>query len=134
MCTANICRSPMAQAVFNALAEDEGPPSGPKGAGTAAIEGTPIAPNAVAVLKEVGICHASHSARRVREAMIKDADLVLPMTPQIAPLSSGWGAIRREGLCLAGVHDERPRGGDPGPLRAHSLATYRSTCVSSTST
>ena len=55
VCTANVCRSPMAQAIFNALAEDSGLPFRAESAGTAALEGALMAPNAVAVLEEAGV-------------------------------------------------------------------------------
>lgn len=84
VCVANICRSPMAQAVFDALAEDEDLPFRAESAGTAAVEGRPMAPNTVAVLEEVGISPGPHRARQVSEAMVDGAELVLAMTPQIA--------------------------------------------------
>ena len=82
VCTANVCRSPMAQAVFDALAEDGNLPFQASSAGTAALEGRPMAPNAVEALEEVGIYPGVHRARRVREAMVEGAELVLAMTPQ----------------------------------------------------
>ncbi len=84
VCTANICRSPMAQTIFNALAEDGDLPFRAESAGTAALEGRTIAPNAVAALEEVGIYPGPHRARRVCAAMVEEAELVLAMTPQHA--------------------------------------------------
>ena len=84
VCTANVCRSPIAQAIFNALAADEGLPFRAESAGTAALEGEPMAPNAVAVLKEVGIYPGAHRARQVSEAMLEEAVLVLAMSPRHA--------------------------------------------------
>src|SRR5215217_9790201 len=84
VCTANICRSPMAQAIFDVLAEDNDLLFRAESAGTAALEGRPITPNAVAALEEVGIYPGSHSSRRVNEAMVKEAELVLALTPQHA--------------------------------------------------
>ena len=84
VCTANVCRSPMAQAIFNALAEDEGLPFRAESAGTAALEGEPMAPNAVAVLEEAGIYPGAHHARQVSGAMLEEAALVLAMSPRHA--------------------------------------------------
>lgn len=84
ICTANICRSPMAQELFNALAEDRGLPFRAKSAGTAALEGRPMAENGLVALEEVGIYPGRHHARRVSAAMVDDAELVLAMTPQHA--------------------------------------------------
>jgi hypothetical protein len=54
VCTANTCRSPMAAALFNAPAEDRSLPFRAESAGTAALEGTPMAENTLAALEEVG--------------------------------------------------------------------------------
>ena len=85
VCTANVCRSPMAQELFNALAHDGALPFRAESAGTAALEGRPMAENALAALEEAGIYpEAAHSARRVSAAMIGDSELVLAMTPEHA--------------------------------------------------
>jgi protein-tyrosine phosphatase len=82
VCTANICRSPMAAAMFNALAEDGGLPFQAESAGTAALEGRPMAENSLAALEEAGFYPEPHRARRVSKAMMEEAELVLAMTPQ----------------------------------------------------
>jgi protein-tyrosine-phosphatase len=74
----------MAQAIFDALSEDNDLPFRAESAGTAALEGRPITPNAMAALEEVGIYPGSHKARRVSEAMVGTAEVVLAMTPQHA--------------------------------------------------
>jgi protein-tyrosine phosphatase len=84
VCTANICRSPMAAALFNALAEDGALPFRAESAGTAALEDSPMAENSLAALEEAGFYPEPHRARRVSEAMIEEAELVLAMTPQHA--------------------------------------------------
>ena len=53
--TANTYRSPMAQVIFDTLAEDEGLRFQAESAGTEALEGTAIAENAAAALEETGI-------------------------------------------------------------------------------
>ena len=111
VCTANVCRSPMAQELFNALAHDGALPFRAESAGTAALEGRPMAQNALAALKEAGIYpEETHSTRRVSASMIEGAELVLAMTPQHA------ATLRRIG-------------GDPpgGPPRGiHVLPEYAS--------
>jgi len=84
VCTANVCRSPMAEAIFNALASDAGMPYGARSAGTAALVDEPMAPHAKEVLGEVGVYPGEHRARQVDAAMMQGADLVLTMTPQQA--------------------------------------------------
>ena len=85
VCRANVCRSPMAEAIFNALAADAGVAYEARSAGVAALVGEPIAPYAGAVLEEAGIYYADgHRARQVDEAMLEEAALVLAMTPRHA--------------------------------------------------
>jgi protein-tyrosine phosphatase len=126
VCTANICRSPMAQAIFDALAEDNGLPFRSESAGTAALEGRPIAPNAMAALEEVGIYPGSHRARRVSGAMVGAAEVVLAMTPQHASTLRRLGTNTAGGIHVLseyamGVGDE----GIPDPYGL-TLAAYRS--------
>ena len=82
VCTANVCRSPMAESIFNALAEEGGLPYRAASAGVAALKGEDITPNARAALEEVGIYAPTHRARQVDEAMLREADLVLVMGPR----------------------------------------------------
>ncbi len=127
VCTANICRSPMAQAIFNALAEDGDLPFQAESAGTSALKGKTIAPNAVAALEEAGIYPGPHRARQVGEAMIEGAELVLAMTPQHAATLRQIG-----GNPAGGIHalPEYAMGfTDQGIADPHGLtmSAYRST-------
>jgi protein-tyrosine phosphatase len=127
VCTANICRSPMAQAIFDVLAEDNDLPFRAESAGIAALDGTPIAPNAVAVLEEVGIYPALHSARRVREAMVEEAELVLAMTPQHAATLRRLGNNPARGIHVLPEYAMSVQGeGIPDPYGL-TMAAYRST-------
>src|SRR5918998_3319001 len=82
VCTANICRSPMAEAMFNALAEDKGLPFRAESAGVRALVDEEIAPDSRAALDEVGIYSEGHHARQVSEKMLEEAELVLVMGPR----------------------------------------------------
>lgn len=82
VCTANVCRSPMAAAIFNALAEDRGLSHRAESAGVAALTDQPLDRYASAALEEIGIPTESHHARQVSREMIEEADLVLAMNPQ----------------------------------------------------
>jgi protein-tyrosine phosphatase len=127
VCTANICRSPMAHTIFDALAEDEGLPFRAESAGTAALEGRPIAPNAVAALEEVGIYPRPHSARRVNEAMVEEAELVLAMTPQHAAALRRLGNNPAGGIYALPEYTMGVQGeGIPDPYGL-TMAAYRST-------
>jgi protein-tyrosine phosphatase len=52
VCTANVCRSPMAEAIFDSLASEADLPWKARSAGVAALVGEPIAPRAEAVPRE----------------------------------------------------------------------------------
>lgn len=82
VCTANICRSPMAEMMFNALAEDAELPLRAESAGVSALEGENMAPNVREVLEELGIRAAVHRARQISEKMVEGADLILTMNTQ----------------------------------------------------
>lgn len=92
VCRANVCRSPMAEAIFNAQAEDGELPLRAASAGVAALVGEDMAPNSRAALEEVGIYAGGHRARQVGEAMLGEATLVLAMSPrQVATLRRCFG-------------------------------------------
>lgn len=84
VCTANICRSPMAECILDALAQDRGFEVRTSSAGTAALVGEPMDPSARRVLEEVGIYPNGHRARQVDAGMLEASDLVLAMTPEHA--------------------------------------------------
>jgi protein-tyrosine phosphatase len=94
VCTANVCRSPMAEAIFDALAEERGLAWRAESAGVAALVDEDITPNAHAALEEVGIYAPTHRARQVDEAMLGEADLVLGMGPRhVATLRRRFGDL-----------------------------------------
>jgi protein-tyrosine phosphatase len=105
VCTANICRSPISETIFNALTKDNELPFRAESAGTAALQGRPMAPNAVAALEEIGIYPDDHRARQVSEAMIEASELVLAMSP-------------RHAATLYRLH------GRPSPKRIYVLPQY----------
>ena len=112
VCTANICRSPMAEAVFNALAEDGALPFRARSAGTAALEGRAMAPNALAALEEAGIYPGPHAARQVGEEMVGGSELVLAITPEHAATVRRVGAPGPDAEVISSRADPRgpPRG------------------------
>jgi protein-tyrosine phosphatase len=126
VCTANVCRSPMAEAIFNALAEEKGLPWRAVSAGVAALKGEDTTPNARAALEEVGIHPEEHRARQVSEAMLKAADLVLVMSPQhVKALHRSFGSLSDKVYTLPeyaiGALAEE---GIPDPY-GHTMTTFR---------
>ncbi len=126
ICTANICRSPIAEAIFNALAEDKGIAFQAESAGVAALKGEPIVPNASAALEEAGIYTKGRRARQVSRAMLEEADLVLAMSPQhVIELRRLFGSLPNNVHTLpeytANVSGEHEISDPYG----HSMAAYR---------
>ncbi len=83
VCTANICRSPMAAALLqHALAAQPEPLRSFKiiSAGVAARTGDPVSENSVLALKKVGLDISKHTSRPLTQKMMDDASLVLGMT------------------------------------------------------
>ena len=127
VCTAGVCRSPMAAAIFDALAEDRGLSFRAESAGVAALEGNPMAPNALSALEEVGIYPQDQRARQVSGPMLEEANLVLAMSPRhVAALNERFGSLLDDKLHTlpeysSGVPSEE---GIPDPY-GHTITAYR---------
>ena len=82
VCTANVCRSPMAEALFISwLKRNEIPGEWRVGSmGTWAAKGQPATDYARQVMAERGLDLARHRSRIVSEKLLAQADLVLCMT------------------------------------------------------
>jgi protein-tyrosine-phosphatase len=82
VCTANICRSPMAEAMLRRKLENEEVPGEwqVSSAGTWATEGIRASEMGVAVMREHDLDTSAHRARAVTQAMLAEADLILTMT------------------------------------------------------
>jgi protein-tyrosine phosphatase len=82
VCTANICRSPMAEAMIRQALRAYGPDAAPitvESAGVYGHEGSPIAPGSAAALNALGIEDDGHRGRLLTPAIVGAADLVLTM-------------------------------------------------------
>ena len=83
VCTANICRSPMAEALLkHALAAQPDPLKSWKvvSAGVAARPGDRVSENSVVALKKVGLDIKSHTSQPLSRELIDNAVAVLCMT------------------------------------------------------
>jgi protein-tyrosine-phosphatase len=83
LCTANICRSPLGEAIFNHYVSTHGLEKqiSVKSAGIWATDGYPVSTLAIAVAKENGIDVSKHLSRSITPEMINSSDLILCMTP-----------------------------------------------------
>ena len=82
VCTGNLCRSPMAEALLRArLARDEARRGWQVGsAGVWTDDGQPATKHAVAEMARRGLDLCGHRSRRVTSRMMEDATLALAMT------------------------------------------------------
>ena len=78
VCTGNICRSPMAEALL-ARQLSAHPQMSVTSAGISALVGYPADETAQALLLEQGIDISAHRARQLTGAMLRQTDLVLVM-------------------------------------------------------
>jgi protein-tyrosine-phosphatase len=83
VCTANICRSPMAEALLrHALKAEPGPLRECKvvSAGVAARQGEKVSKNSVEALARVGLRISDHKSQPLTQELADQADLILCMT------------------------------------------------------
>ena len=81
VCTGNICRSPTAERLAVAYAVQRGITDfRASSAGTRAVIGHPVHPNAVESIKQMGGDTADFAARKLTPRIASDADLVIAMT------------------------------------------------------
>ena len=79
VCTANICRSPMAEGLGRAYAARRGWLIEFGSAGVMGLEGHPAEPRAVRVMAEIGIDISGHRSRGVTAELVEQADHILVM-------------------------------------------------------
>jgi protein-tyrosine phosphatase len=84
LCTGNVCRSPIAEALLRAALRarlGEGAPA-VTSAGTAGWEGSGAMPESVAAAAEHGVDISDHSARRLVAEHVQGADLIVGMAAE----------------------------------------------------
>ncbi|MDE0065983.1 MAG: hypothetical protein OXN44_03820 [Acidimicrobiaceae bacterium] len=79
VCTGNICRSPMAEAILRARLAEAGVEADVASAGTLGWSQRPATGHAVTAMAEMGLDISSHTSRRIGEGDL-DVDLVVAMT------------------------------------------------------
>ncbi len=82
VCSANICRSPMAERLLARLMAQAGDQDRLRvaSAGTWCAAGEPATPEACQALEEVGLSLADHRSRCLNQQLVDTADLILVMT------------------------------------------------------
>lgn len=80
VCTGNLCRSPMAEAIFNNMLKEHGLPATATSAGIAGVVGERASAHAITALKEIGIDLKYHRARALTRVIMEETDDVYVMT------------------------------------------------------
>ncbi len=82
VCTANICRSPMAEVLLRKTLTEHDIPGEWRvaSAGTWAVDGIPASEHGVTVMQEFRLDTTDHRSREVTAPMLAESDLVLTMT------------------------------------------------------
>ena len=80
VCTGNICRSPLAEQLLRAGFTARGIDVTVTSAGTGAVAGSPMTPEAAALSMHYGGLPAGHRATELTETLVANADLVLTAT------------------------------------------------------
>ena len=95
LCTGNICRSPMAEAMWRHAFERGQTSRQVESAGLMALVGEPADPTAVALMAERGLDISGHRGRQAGEPMLSAAELILVMEKhQQGFVESTWPALR----------------------------------------
>ncbi len=79
ICVGNICRSPMAEALFRERLRRRGSRATVESAGIAALEGRPADPIAAELVGERGFSLEGHRARQITRALAHGFELLLVM-------------------------------------------------------
>jgi RpiB/LacA/LacB family sugar-phosphate isomerase len=79
ICTGNVCRSPMAEALFRRAVSGRGE-FRVLSAGLGAMDGQPPTPHSVRAMRELGVDIAAQRSRMLTTELVRSADLILGMT------------------------------------------------------
>ena len=79
VCTGNICRSPMAEALFRRAVKDRGDYR-VRSAGVGALNGQPPSLHAVRALQDLGLDMSGQRSRQLTRELVQEADYVFGMT------------------------------------------------------
>jgi len=79
ICTGNVCRSPMAEALFRHAVEGRGK-FRVLSAGLGALDGQPPTPHSVRAMRELGIDISGQRSRMLTAELVRQADYIFGMT------------------------------------------------------
>ena len=128
VCTGNSCRSPMAEALFDArMPESWRDAVEASSAGTAAADGMKAAPYAIKALAEIGVNLHDHRTRYLTRRMIEEADLIVAMAGEHRDEIADLVPRAREKIIVMGEIDHRRDSPDIADPIGRDEETYRGT-------
>ncbi len=80
VCTGNTCRSPMAEGIFNKLAEEKNLDVRADSVGLDTTDGLPVSENAVKACEEIGVDISKHTSRCFRDCDLGAYDKICTMS------------------------------------------------------
>ena len=126
VCTGNLCRSPLASALFSKAARELGAQIGVASAGIWAADGAPPPWEIIQLAKEEGLDISRHVARPVSRDAFSKADLVIVMERgHREALNSLYGEEKGKIRLLSDFTGGNSRGGDIADPFEQSIARYR---------
>jgi protein-tyrosine-phosphatase len=129
VCTGNLCRSPMAEALLQTrLAHDDARRDWRvTSAGVWTVDGRPASAHAIEVMAQRGIDLSDHRSRNITREMMSQADLVLAMTrSHTEALGAAFPAHARKVYLLSEMTGQMHDVGDPyGGTRQEYAHTAR---------
>ncbi len=118
VCTGNICRSPMLEALMRREFEQQGLTDFTvSSAGTMTDDGMIPSEHAIAAMNEIGLDISHHTSRQITREIVKNTDVFVALAPE-------------HGVALAFYHGADPEkivvpgGGVPDPF-GYPLTAYR---------
>ena len=91
VCTGNTCRSPMAEVIFNSIAETNNLDYRAESAGAAAINGMSASKNAIKAVEEIGLDLTKHKTRFLPDVNLNNYDLFVTMGESHAQILESMG-------------------------------------------
>lgn len=115
VCTGNTCRSPMAAAIMDKLATENGLDVRIESAGLFAADNEKATPEAIEALKKYDIDLSGHRSQQITPELIEKSDLIITMTDAHKLILQDMAKEKTVTVCeLAEIDDEieDPFGGD----------------------
>ncbi len=110
VCTGNTCRSPMAEGIFNNLAEKKGIDFVAESFGIATMTGAPVSEKSVEACKEIGVDISALRSTDVSDVSLEKFDEFYCMSQSHARVLFEYYAVPLSKIKILGVSD--PYGGN----------------------